>query len=133
MLQPFDYDPHEKSKHKFMVQNIFAPPNITDMEAVWKDAKSGDLKDSKLRFDFELLSENEKSEVVKLSNENQQRIRKVTQQDNMVRDNSSNSLPSLFAVIVAIFIGFSLEKYILQRKKHATVVTEPGMFFFIPL
>lgn len=34
MLQPFDYDPNEKSKHKFMVQTIFAPPNITDMEAV---------------------------------------------------------------------------------------------------
>lgn len=34
MLQPFDYDPNEKSKHKFMVQTIFAPTNITDMEAV---------------------------------------------------------------------------------------------------
>ncbi|EGW08539.1 Vesicle-associated membrane protein-associated protein A, partial [Cricetulus griseus] len=36
MLQPFDYDPNEKSKHKFMVQTIFAPPNISDMEAVGK-------------------------------------------------------------------------------------------------
>ncbi|XP_028659527.1 vesicle-associated membrane protein-associated protein A-like [Erpetoichthys calabaricus] len=60
MLQPFDYDPNEKSKHKFMVQTIFAPPNITDMEAVWKDAKSDDLMDSKLRCIFELPSENEK-------------------------------------------------------------------------
>lgn len=34
MLQPFDYDPNEKSKHKFMVQTIYAPPNITDLEAV---------------------------------------------------------------------------------------------------
>lgn len=34
MLQPFDYDPNEKSKHKFMVQTIFAPPNTSDMEAV---------------------------------------------------------------------------------------------------
>lgn len=34
MLQPFDYDPNEKSKHKFMVQTTYAPPNITDMEAV---------------------------------------------------------------------------------------------------
>ena len=25
MLQPFDYDPHEKNKHKFMVQTMFAP------------------------------------------------------------------------------------------------------------
>lgn len=34
MLQPFDYDPNEKSKHKFMVQTIYAPSNITDLEAV---------------------------------------------------------------------------------------------------
>lgn len=34
MLQPFDYDPNEKSKHKFMVQTIFAPPNVSDMEAM---------------------------------------------------------------------------------------------------
>lgn len=25
MLQPFDYDPLEKNKHKFMVQTMFAP------------------------------------------------------------------------------------------------------------
>ena len=25
MLQPFDYDPEEKNKHKFMVQTMFAP------------------------------------------------------------------------------------------------------------
>ena len=25
MLQPFDYDPNEKNKHKFMVQTMFAP------------------------------------------------------------------------------------------------------------
>lgn len=34
MLQPFDYDPNEKSKHKFMVQTIFAPSTATDMDAV---------------------------------------------------------------------------------------------------
>lgn len=34
MLQPFDYDPNEKSKHKFMVQTIFAPPNVSDMDAL---------------------------------------------------------------------------------------------------
>ncbi|CAL8279173.1 unnamed protein product [Lota lota] len=60
MLQPFDYDPNEKSKHKFMVQTIFAPPNVTDMEALWKDAKPDDLMDSKLRCVFELPSENDK-------------------------------------------------------------------------
>ncbi|XP_026555184.1 vesicle-associated membrane protein-associated protein A isoform X1 [Pseudonaja textilis] len=60
MLQPFDYDPNEKSKHKFMVQTIFAPANITDMEAVWKDAKSEELMDSKLRCVFEMPNENDK-------------------------------------------------------------------------
>ncbi|XP_026527714.1 vesicle-associated membrane protein-associated protein A isoform X1 [Notechis scutatus] len=60
MLQPFDYDPNEKSKHKFMVQTIFAPTNITDMEAVWKDAKSEELMDSKLRCVFEMPNENDK-------------------------------------------------------------------------
>lgn len=34
MLQPFDYDPNEKSKHKFMVQSMIAPPEMTDMEGV---------------------------------------------------------------------------------------------------
>lgn len=34
MLQPFDYDPNEKSKHKFMVQSLFAPADTSDMEAV---------------------------------------------------------------------------------------------------
>ncbi|CAI9571671.1 unnamed protein product [Staurois parvus] len=60
MLQPFDYDPNEKSKHKFMVQSIYAPSDISDMEAVWKEAKPEDLMDSKLRCLFELPSENEK-------------------------------------------------------------------------
>lgn len=34
MLQPFDYDPNEKSKHKFMVQSLLAPYDMTDMEGV---------------------------------------------------------------------------------------------------
>ncbi|KAM4688128.1 vesicle-associated membrane protein-associated protein A [Discoglossus pictus] len=60
MLQPFDYDPNEKSKHKFMVQTIFAPPNISDMELVWKEAKPDDLMDSKLRCVFDMPHELEK-------------------------------------------------------------------------
>lgn len=34
MLQPFDYDPNEKSKHKFMVQSMLAPFDMTDIEGV---------------------------------------------------------------------------------------------------
>ncbi|XP_053308711.1 vesicle-associated membrane protein-associated protein B/C [Spea bombifrons] len=60
MLQPFDYDPNEKSKHKFMVQSMVAPPDTSDMEAVWKEAKPDDLMDSKLRCMFELPAENDK-------------------------------------------------------------------------
>ncbi|KAM3838706.1 vesicle-associated membrane protein-associated protein A isoform 1-T1 [Vipera latastei] len=214
MLQPFDYDPNEKSKHKFMVQTIFAPTNITDMEAVWKDAKSEELMDSKLRCVFEMPNENDKlvlsssrsvyitpanrnflqepannrqkidmmepgsevkhkmdqneietsksapilnttkqdgpvpkshsislndtetrklveeckrlqADVVKLSEENRHlrdeglRLRKVAHSDKpgpsglALRDNGSNTLPSLLVVIAAIFIGFFLGKFIL--------------------
>ncbi|MBN3320448.1 VAPB protein, partial [Atractosteus spatula] len=60
MLQPFDYDPNEKSKHKFMVQSVLAPSDMTDMES-WKDAKPEELMDSKLRCVFELPAENEKT------------------------------------------------------------------------
>ncbi|XP_028986557.1 VAMP (vesicle-associated membrane protein)-associated protein A, like [Betta splendens] len=67
MLQPFDYDPNEKSKHKFMVQSIFAPLNVTDMDALWKDAKPDDLMDSKLRCVFELPSENDKVNDVEVA------------------------------------------------------------------
>ncbi|XP_067887341.1 VAMP (vesicle-associated membrane protein)-associated protein A, like isoform X2 [Heterodontus francisci] len=67
MLQPFDYDPNEKSKHKFMVQTVYAPPGAADMEAVWKDAKPEDLMDSKLRCVFELPVENEKSNDLEVS------------------------------------------------------------------
>ncbi|XP_064377644.1 vesicle-associated membrane protein-associated protein B/C isoform X1 [Dromaius novaehollandiae] len=59
MLQPFDYDPNEKSKHKFMVQSMFAPADTSDMEAVWKEAKPEELMDSKLRCVFELPAEND--------------------------------------------------------------------------
>ncbi|KAG7277155.1 hypothetical protein CRUP_022618 [Coryphaenoides rupestris] len=41
-------------------KTIFAPPNVTDMDSLWKDAKPDDLMDSKLRCVFELPSENDK-------------------------------------------------------------------------
>ncbi|XP_028843045.1 vesicle-associated membrane protein-associated protein B/C-like [Denticeps clupeoides] len=61
MLQPFDYDPSEKSKHKFMVQSMMAPADMGDMEGVWKDAKPEELMDSKLRCVFEMPSGNDKT------------------------------------------------------------------------
>ncbi|XP_048352710.1 vesicle-associated membrane protein-associated protein B/C isoform X2 [Sphaerodactylus townsendi] len=66
MLQPFDYDPNEKSKHKFMVQSMFAPTDTSDMEA-WKEAKPEELMDSKLRCVFELPAENDKPHDVEIN------------------------------------------------------------------
>ncbi|XP_077982608.1 vesicle-associated membrane protein-associated protein A-like isoform X2 [Glandiceps talaboti] len=54
MLQPFEYDPNEKNKHKFMVQTMFAPPGDIDQDSIWKEASGTDLMDSKLKCVFEL-------------------------------------------------------------------------------
>ena len=32
MLQPFDYDPNEKNKHKFMVQTMVAPEGTIESQ-----------------------------------------------------------------------------------------------------
>ncbi|XP_061745402.1 vesicle-associated membrane protein-associated protein B/C-like isoform X2 [Nerophis ophidion] len=61
MLQPFDYDPKEKSKHKFMVLSMLAPHDMTDMEGVWKDAKPEELMDSRLRCAFDMPLDNAKT------------------------------------------------------------------------
>ena len=34
MLQPFDYDPNEKNKHKFMVQTLFAPEGSFNLDSL---------------------------------------------------------------------------------------------------
>lgn len=54
MLQPIDGDgQQDRGKHKFMVQSMFAPENVDDVDKLWSEAKSGDLMDSKLRCVFE--------------------------------------------------------------------------------
>jgi len=30
MLQPFQYDPNEKNRHKFLVQTLVAPDGVTE-------------------------------------------------------------------------------------------------------
>ncbi|GAB6020379.1 hypothetical protein CHUAL_003087 [Chamberlinius hualienensis] len=57
MLQPFDYDPNEKNKHKFMVQTMFAPNGDVNHETLWKDANPEYLMDSKLKCVFECPTE----------------------------------------------------------------------------
>ncbi|XP_033625669.1 vesicle-associated membrane protein-associated protein B-like [Asterias rubens] len=54
MLQPFEYDPNEKNKHKFMVQSLIAPPGEVDQESIWKSQEGGALMDTKLKCVFEL-------------------------------------------------------------------------------
>jgi len=55
MLQPLDYDPNEKNKHKFMVQSMFAPDGVLEnQENLWKDISPENLMDSKLKCVFEL-------------------------------------------------------------------------------
>lgn len=55
MLQPFDYDPHEKNKHKFMVQSLFAAgEGDISLDMLFKEAEMNQLMDSKLRCVFEL-------------------------------------------------------------------------------
>lgn len=55
MLQPFEYDPHEKNKHKFMVQSLFASGDgEISLDSLFKEADMSQLMDSKLRCVFEL-------------------------------------------------------------------------------
>ncbi|KAK3086136.1 hypothetical protein FSP39_014051 [Pinctada imbricata] len=59
MLQPFDYDPQEKNKHKFMVQTMFAPEGpIESQDQMWREAAPDSLMDSKLKCVFEMPVEN---------------------------------------------------------------------------
>lgn len=54
MLQPFDYDPQERNKHKFMVLSMFAPDGPINADIFWKDAPKEQVMDSKLRCVFEM-------------------------------------------------------------------------------
>ncbi|XP_020606690.1 vesicle-associated membrane protein-associated protein B/C-like isoform X1 [Orbicella faveolata] len=63
MLQPFEYDPKEKSKHKFMVQTMFAPEGEVDHETLWKEADQSAFMDSKLKCVFDYVEEGEAKHV----------------------------------------------------------------------
>ncbi|XP_051019251.1 vesicle-associated membrane protein-associated protein A-like [Acomys russatus] len=111
MLQPFNYDASQEVKHKFMVQTVFAPPDTSDLEAVWKAAKPGELMDSKLRCVFEMESNKQETGL---------RLRKAAHPDKPEPTSCTNlkhrrtiSLPVVLLVIGAGFIGFLLGKYVL--------------------
>lgn len=59
LLQPFNYDPNEKNKHKFMVQYLYLNDeeiqlSVNDILNMWKDVDTKRLLDLKLKciFDF---------------------------------------------------------------------------------
>ncbi|CAH1964051.1 unnamed protein product [Acanthoscelides obtectus] len=54
-LQPFQFDPAEKNKHKFMVQSTFAPEGDISVDQVWKEIQPDQLMDSKLKCVFEMV------------------------------------------------------------------------------
>ncbi|CAG0893115.1 unnamed protein product [Cyprideis torosa] len=58
MLMPFDYDPSEKNKHKFMVQSAILPEdNSTSLDDLFHSLGPDQLMDSKLRCVFVLREE----------------------------------------------------------------------------
>ncbi|XP_071091665.1 vesicle-associated membrane protein/synaptobrevin-binding protein-like [Haliotis cracherodii] len=64
MLQPFEYDPTEKNRHKFMVQTMFAPDSKVDsLEQLWKDVTPENLMDSKLKCVFDMPESAQQSSV----------------------------------------------------------------------
>jgi len=54
MLQPFEFDPKEKNKHKFMVQALFTPDSDMSIDELFKQAKPDQLMETKLRCVFEM-------------------------------------------------------------------------------
>ncbi|PAA50033.1 hypothetical protein BOX15_Mlig031492g4, partial [Macrostomum lignano] len=50
MLQPFEYDPAEKARHKFMVQSLLVKSGaVESLDELWKSATAETLMDSKLK------------------------------------------------------------------------------------
>lgn len=74
MLQPFDYDPQEKNKHKFMVQTMFAPDGpIESQEQLWKEATPDKLMDSKLKCVFEMPADSSHGPMTKQVKESEEK------------------------------------------------------------
>lgn len=86
LLQPFNYDPNEKNKHKFMVQYLYLNDeeiqlSVNEILNMWKDVSASRLLDLKLKCIFEFTE----AEQQKLSLQHQQ-----NEQQNQTQSNSSN-------------------------------------------
>lgn len=113
MLQPFRYDPSREVKHKFMVQTMFAPPDPSDMENLWKKANPSEIMGSKLRCVFEMPKEIGKGDE-------SLRLRKPGHPDDprlvssmSLKKSRTTPFPVVLLVIGAVFIGFFLGKFIM--------------------
>ncbi|XP_053401330.1 vesicle-associated membrane protein/synaptobrevin-binding protein-like isoform X3 [Mercenaria mercenaria] len=92
MLQPFDYDPNEKNKHKFMVQTMFAPDGkIENQEQLWKDVLPEQLMDSKLKCVLDPTG-NSAPTVGNVDSQKRQdeEIRRLKEQINALKEENSN-------------------------------------------
>ncbi|CAL1297108.1 unnamed protein product [Larinioides sclopetarius] len=95
MLQPFDYNPSEKNKHKFMVQTMIMPDGDVNVDNLWRDAKPENLMDSKLRCVFDLPADgtvqntsNLDSELKKVAEENKrlkEEIQQIKQENSQLK------------------------------------------------
>ncbi|GIY78076.1 hypothetical protein CEXT_566131 [Caerostris extrusa] len=95
MLQPFDYNPSEKNKHKFMVQTMIIPDGDVNLDNLWRDAKPESLMDSKLRCVFDLPADgtvqntsNVDSELKKAAEENKrlkEEIQQIKQENSQLK------------------------------------------------
>jgi len=56
-LQPFEFDPAEKNRHKFMVQSMFAPEGEVNQETLWRESDASVMMDSKLKCVFVMPNE----------------------------------------------------------------------------
>jgi len=66
LLQPFNYDPNEKNKHKFMVQYLYLNEsemqlNVNDILSMWKDISATRLLDLKLKCLFDFSQDDQKT------------------------------------------------------------------------
>ncbi|KAG8177874.1 hypothetical protein JTE90_004268 [Oedothorax gibbosus] len=95
MLQPFDYNPNEKNKHKFMVQTMMVPDGEINIDNLWRDAKPDSLMDSKLRCVFDMPADktvqnasNIDVEVQQVAEENKRlrdEIRQIKQENSQLK------------------------------------------------
>lgn len=73
LLQPFQYDPNEKNKHKFMVQYLYLNDeeiqlSVNDILNMWKDVDTKRLLDLKLKCIFEYGENTEKQPAASTNN-----------------------------------------------------------------